>query len=77
LGYTVGKRSRAGSGRDSGSVDEHLDADRASIDLDATKSGCGLGGLVVLVEDDGSATHAATLGIVLEKNLLGATYTNS
>jgi len=33
--------------------------------------------LVVLVEDDGSATHAATLGIVLEKNLLGATYTNS
>jgi hypothetical protein len=33
--------------------------------------------LVVLGEDDGSASYAAALGIVLEKNLLGATYTNS
>jgi hypothetical protein len=77
LSYTVGKRRWASCNRDSGGADEHLDPDRATINLDTIESSGGLGGLVVLVEDDSSATDAAALGIVLEKNLLGATYTNS
>ena len=75
--YTVGKRRWASCSRDSGGADQHLDADRATINLDTIESSGGLGGLVVLVEDDSSATDATALGIVLEKNLLGATYTNS
>jgi hypothetical protein len=74
---TVGKRRWAGGGRDSGGTDEHLNSNRATVDLDTIEMGGSLGGLVVLVEDDGGATDAAALGVILEKNLLRATYTNS
>jgi hypothetical protein len=77
LSDTVGKRRWAGGGRDSGGANEHLNSNRATVDLDTIEMGGSLGGLVVLVEDDGGATDAAALGVILEKNLLRATYTNS
>lgn len=75
--YTIGERRWASGGGKGGGADEHLDANRAAVNLDAIEVGGGLGGLVMLLEDDGSAPNAAALGVVLEKNLLRATYTNS
>jgi hypothetical protein len=70
----VGKRSWARGCRDYARADKHLDANRASINLDTIQSGSSLGSLFMLVENDSCATNATASSIILEENLLWSTY---
>lgn len=76
-----GLRDPLGEGRwglssDAGCIDEDLNPNGASIDLDTLEGSRGLVGLVGLGEDDGCATQALSVGSILKEDLLGATNTN-
>jgi hypothetical protein len=73
---TVGEGRRRRGGGKVGRAHQHFDADGSVVDLDAVESRCSLDSLVVLVEDDGSATEATTGRSILQQDLLGAANTN-
>jgi hypothetical protein len=70
----VGESGRADGSWESACANEHLDTDRAAIDLDSVQGGGGLGSLVVLVEDNRSNTNAVAPGVILQEDPLWSAY---
>lgn len=70
----IGEGSWACSSWDYARTDKHLNANRASVNLDTVQSSSSLGSLLVLVENDGCAANATASSIILEENLLWSTY---
>lgn len=70
----IGEGSWACSSWDYARADKHLNANRASVNLDTVQSSSSLGSLLVLVENDGCAANTTASSIILEENLLWSTY---